>query len=99
MNRAKEIREKLAFIGRYMDSISPKLSKYQELEKEKELLRKELKTLGDNTSGVNPEKKKKHYFGGKQYQDMAVKPMPDPVFLEQVGGGKKSNRSWIFHKS
>ena len=50
----KAIRERLSEIGRYQDGISPKLSKWQELEDEKLRLRKLLKESGDRTSGVNP---------------------------------------------
>lgn len=57
---AKEIREKLGFIGRYQDGISPKLSKYQELEAEKARLRKRLKELNISTAGSNPKPFKKH---------------------------------------
>ena len=59
MNEAKAIREELSYIGRYQDGISPKLEKWQELENRKQELRKKLKTLKDNTSGVNHGKMKK----------------------------------------
>lgn len=39
----KEIHQKLAYIGRYMDGISPTILKYKELEQEKYKLRQELK--------------------------------------------------------
>ena len=41
--KVKLIHEELAFIGRYMDSISPNLSKYAELARRKEILRQQLK--------------------------------------------------------
>jgi hypothetical protein len=41
----REIWDKLAYIGRYTDGISPKLQKYQELQIEKEKLRKRLKEI------------------------------------------------------
>lgn len=41
----KFIRERLAYIGRYMQGISPKLQRYQELEKEKTELRRKLKEI------------------------------------------------------
>ena len=43
--RVKLIKEELAFIGRYLCSISPKLSRYKELEQQKEVLRRELKEI------------------------------------------------------
>lgn len=43
---SKEVREHLSFIGRYMESISPKLEKYKELAKQKTELRKKLFDLG-----------------------------------------------------
>lgn len=55
----KAIREKLAEIGRYQDGISPKLAKWQELEQEKQRLRKLLKETGDKQSGTDPEKSPK----------------------------------------
>jgi cell shape-determining protein MreC len=48
MNKEKElgiIRDELAYIGRYMQSISPKISRYQELKTKKELLQKRMKEL------------------------------------------------------
>lgn len=41
----KEVREEIAYIGRYTDGISPKLDKYRQLQERKEVLRKELKNL------------------------------------------------------
>ena len=55
---AKLIREELSFIGRYLDGISPKLAKYQELVERKEVLRKKLKGL-PKQAGSNPDKWKK----------------------------------------
>ena len=55
---AKLIREELAFIGRYLQSISPKLAKYKELTERRDFLRKQLKPL-PKQAGSNPEKWKK----------------------------------------
>ncbi len=57
-SEAKLIREELAYIGRYLDGISPKLAKYQELMKRKEELRQKLKSL-PKQAGSNPEPFKK----------------------------------------
>jgi len=54
MNEAKLIREELAYIGRYLNGISPKLAKAQELTARKKELQDKLKTIKDKTSGVNP---------------------------------------------
>jgi hypothetical protein len=59
MNEAKLIREELAYIGRYLDGISPKLSKAQELLARKKELQDKLQTIKDKTSGVNPKPMKK----------------------------------------
>jgi len=67
MNEAKAIREELSYIGRYQDGISPKLSKWQELENKKIELRKRLKQLNDNTSGVDTEPWSKKYKQGKKF--------------------------------
>ena len=59
--RVKLIKEELAFIGRYLCSTSPKLSRYKELEQQKEVLRRELKEIHkkypeSKQTGTNPEK-------------------------------------------
>lgn len=61
--RVKLIKEELAFIGRYLGSISPKLSRYAELQKRKEELREELKAIHKQYPkakeiGTNPQKMK-----------------------------------------
>lgn len=53
----KAIHEELSFIGRYQSSISPKLSKWQELEKRKQFLREELKKFP--RKAYNPKKMEK----------------------------------------
>lgn len=52
---AKAIREELAYIGRYCDGISPKLARYQELQKKKEVLRERLKQLKLSAPGTDPQ--------------------------------------------
>lgn len=60
---AKIIREQLAFIGRYLDGISPKVAKYAELQEEKSKLRKRLKEIGKKhkDAGSNPEPMRKKF--------------------------------------
>lgn len=67
MNPEKEaaiIREELAYIGRYQSNISPKLSKYQELEVKKGQLRKRLKEIGVAPNGPDKKMKKVHKMRG-----------------------------------
>jgi hypothetical protein len=53
-SEAKLIREELAYIGRYLDGISPKLSKYQELVARKKELQQKLKGFTNKGAGSNP---------------------------------------------
>lgn len=54
MSRIRELEDEISQIGRYMGSISPKLSKYAELSKRKDKLKAELKSLGGKLSGTQP---------------------------------------------
>lgn len=42
----KELQDEINYIGRYMGSISPALSRYKELETKKRILKAKLKELG-----------------------------------------------------
>lgn len=54
----KRIHQELAYIGRYQSSISPNLSKWQELEKRKQELRQELKKYPRKADNPKPIQKK-----------------------------------------
>lgn len=71
---AKAIREELALIGRYQTGISPKLTKWKELEARKKLLRKRLKQIPDKDSGTDPEPLTKKYKTGKKFLEPTSSP-------------------------
>ena len=56
-SRRKEIHQRLSFIGRFQESISPELQKWKDLEQEKIKLRQELKKYP--RAGFAPKKNRK----------------------------------------
>jgi hypothetical protein len=68
------IRKELEYIGRYLESISPKLSKYQELKDRQVKLRKRLKEIGLSQPGTDPVPFKKK---PTNYRDIII-PIEDP---------------------
>lgn len=92
-NEAKALREELAYIGRYMDSISPKLSKYKELEAKKETLREKLKQLKLSAPGTNPEPFQKSYKGGVKFKH------PKHKDIEVFAGEDKGRTHQVYEQT